>query len=116
MVTLEFNGSRRNPKGGKGTKQRRNDRKRGRKTAILRPMAAKKKPEASKRGGVPKSEDVRLTYKKISANLGKTDYSELIDFEKDKGISTPSEALRQLMRLGLRAWRQGLEGKKDSAS
>lgn len=70
-------------------------------------MAAKKKPNASKRGGKSKTEDQKLTFKRLPANLGKTDYNDLVAFEEAKGISMTTEALRQVIRLGIRAWKAG---------
>ena len=82
---------------------------------ILRTMAAKKKSEAAKRGGQTKTEDQKLTYKRHLVNLGKTDYNDLMDFEKENGISTSSEAIRKLLRDGLKLWKsnrdQGLRNK-----
>lgn len=78
-------------------------------------MAAKKKPE-SKRGGTRKPDEKKLTFKRLPVNLGKTDYDDLLGYEGDKGISTTTEAIRQLIRDGLKMWKQNRDRDKGSDS
>jgi hypothetical protein len=110
---IRFNSDR---KGANRTKRAQNAFKDGARKGIIKEMAAKKKPGASKRGGKTKSDDQKLTYKRLPANLGKTDWKDLVEFEQAKGISMTTEALRQIIRLGIRAWRKGFESEKGPDS